>query len=660
MKNPSFSVTALAISALTIVAVFKVVSLRFLPPSEVDRTLTLPNNRSLPAPLIEVGWRSSLEEAAQEAKRKNLGLFVFCLDPTSLQARQWETNLFRESELVRVIRRHFIPVKLLSEQEKYLAGLILPLGRTQTYSLPGVSATALLPDGTLLSHIEVKSTASFVDFKLMRDFLLSAKEQYESATSLFPKPSDLQKKQNVELARLSQQTKSTQFDPTPFYQRLLITTKHPGGGFQIGPFFEFRPAVLRLSNRVWGKQNSDRLIQQTFRIGLFDPLDGGLFRRTMEDGKVDVSRDMMANALALQCLAEYTIQFKSKEGLNWTKEIFRFLKTQPSKLRSIPSDQTADDRSPRYSITQRKMSEFLTSQESDWLTRNLLPADPRFQEFLRPTSRFITTSKEWIGIREKLISKLPKIEPFKIEPSPEVEGYVAARLFQTSRIFEDMEIQAEAIKRSNDVYGSVLSGAYQTDMPLADLLGIVDCSTEDFLATRNQVSLAQAIKVFRVAMGIASIKGSIIPLITGDQSFWKVAGPELSDPGRESITTLYLRLCDTLGQLNPDRKEGASWINRSQQIRNQLAPFLAQTDPHCASLVDQFFREPITVFVSGSVGKASFRELQAAFPTLKVIRPPAGQKTLAPIEVRRWNESIRVTNLAELQKAVENQTPNRS
>lgn len=660
MKNPSFSVTALTVSTLALVAIFKVIALPHLPPSQVDQLETLPNNRSMPAPLIEVGWRSSLEEAAQEAKRKNLGLFVLCIDPTSLQARQWETGLFRESELVRVVRRHFIPVKLKIEDEKYLSSLILPLGRTQTYALPGVSVTALLPDGKLLSHLEVTSANSFIDFKLMREFLLSAKEEYEANTSLFPRLSELHKKQEIELKRVSQPRSDTKFDPQLFYDRLKLSTKNPAAGFKLGPFFEFRPAVLRISNQVFGQKHSQQLIEQTFEIGLFDPIDGGLFRRTMEDGKVDVSRDLMANAFAMQVLAEFTLQFRSRESLQWTREIFRFLKSNSPDLRSIASDQTSDDRSPRYSVTLRKMDAILEPEEKEWLFSNLLKNDPRHQEFLRPEVAFNIGNPEWLKIRAKLQAKLPNITRPKSPTSPEVEGYITARIFQTARIFGDDEMLKEAVARSTNVYGSVLSGAYLTDMPLNDLLGIADCATEDFLATRNQVSLASAIKVFRTAMKVASVNGSTLPMVSGDRAFWQAAAPELCDPGRESLTTLYLRICDTLAHLLPDQAESQSWLQRSATIRKNLAPFLGQAGPQCSSLVDQFTRKPMTIFVDDSVGKAMFREIQAAFPTLRVIRPPLGTKTLSPVELRDGSTATKLVNLAELRLAVEKWVPNRS
>jgi uncharacterized protein YyaL (SSP411 family) len=660
MKNPSFSVTALTVSTLAIVAIFKVVTLPHLPPSQIDQLDTLPNNRTMPAPLIEVGWRSSLEEAAQEAKRRNLGLFVLCIDPTSLQARQWETGLFRESELVRVVRRHFIPVKLKIEDEKYLSSLILPLGRTQTYTLPGVNVTALLPDGKLLSHLELTAANPFIDFKLMREFLLSAKEEYEANTALLPKTSELHKKQEIELRRVIQSQSGSKFDATSFYTRLKLDKKNPAAGFKLGPFFEFRPGVLRIANQKFGKDHAQKLIDQTFQIGLFDPLDGGLFRRTMEDGKVDVSRDIMANAYAMQVLAEFTLQFRSRESLQWTREIFRFLQSNSADLRSIASDQTADDRSPRYSITLRKMEAILDPEEKEWLRTNLLKEDPRHQEFLRPTTAFNTNDPKWLAIRTKLLAKLPTIDRPKSPTSPEVEGYTAARMFQTARLFGDEAILKEAQTRSANVYGQVLSGAYLTDMPLTDLLGIVDCATEDFLATRNQVSLASAIKVFRVAMKVASVNGSNIPMVSGDPAFWQAAAPELCDPGRESLTTIYLRLTDTLAHLLPDRTEAESWLKRSSAIRKSLAPFLSQSGPQCASLVDQFTRKPLTIFVSDSIGKAMFREIQTAFPELRVIRPPLGTKSLAPVELRTETTSTKIANLAELKLAVEKTTLNRS
>jgi len=77
MKNPTFSVTALTIAGLTVVAIAKVLLAPTLPASQVDNYITVANPQRLAAPLIEMGWEENFRDGMTLAQSKDYGVLLF-------------------------------------------------------------------------------------------------------------------------------------------------------------------------------------------------------------------------------------------------------------------------------------------------------------------------------------------------------------------------------------------------------------------------------------------------------------------------------------------------------------------------------------------------------------------------------------------------------
>ncbi len=77
MKNPTFSVTALTIAGLTVVAIAKVLLAPLLPASQVDNYITVANPQRLAAPLIEMEWEENFRDGMTLAQSKDYGVLLF-------------------------------------------------------------------------------------------------------------------------------------------------------------------------------------------------------------------------------------------------------------------------------------------------------------------------------------------------------------------------------------------------------------------------------------------------------------------------------------------------------------------------------------------------------------------------------------------------------
>lgn len=71
----------------------------------------------LAAPAQEIHWRQSYNEARQEAKQKNLPIFMDIGIKNCNPCKQLEATTFRDPAVVKLINTHFIPLKL--DGEKY-------------------------------------------------------------------------------------------------------------------------------------------------------------------------------------------------------------------------------------------------------------------------------------------------------------------------------------------------------------------------------------------------------------------------------------------------------------------------------------------------------------------------------------------------------------
>ena len=500
MKNPTFSVTALTIAGLTVVAIAKVLLAPSLPASQVDNYITVANPQRLAAPFIEMGWEENFRDGMTLAQSKDYGVLLFLVDPTSVEARNLEMNLFREPELVRLVKRNFIPVRINIGSKSDLASMIYPLSKVNQYALPGASVTTMLPTGEVLSHLQITAAKPQLTYQDMRAFLLSSKHAFEETVKVNPSVSAVEQAQRNDHYELLLPPEVKDFGVDKFVSRLRVSSERPLGGFQQGALIEIRPSVLRLLGKRGEARELEQLVGGVKALGLFDLLDGGFFRKITGEGRLDTSKDFMQIAFAAEVFAQLAFQDKGREYAVWAEECARCLVEKTVIARAAESDQAADGRSWRYSMTNRKLSQYLSDSEQAWLKAHMLGEDIFRQEILRPEKPLDLMDPTWLSIRRKLQNQLPSIAVNRIRVTPEVTGYKAARLFRTGKLLANRDVLDHAKRISERVYLPIENRTYRTGRSLGELLGMVDCGLADFLATRDEKGLDAAFLAFEQAM----------------------------------------------------------------------------------------------------------------------------------------------------------------
>ncbi|MEI8282548.1 MAG: hypothetical protein WCG75_09110, partial [Armatimonadota bacterium] len=152
MRKPSFGVTSLAIVTLSIIGALRVIYEPLLPPSPTEHLITVPATEPMPAPIVEIDWKQTMELGIKEAKRKKSGLLIFFVDPSNSYAKQLEIKVFRDPEMARFVNRNFIPVKINLDQYPEWRQVILPVQRLGRFFDPGVELIVARQDGTLVNQ----------------------------------------------------------------------------------------------------------------------------------------------------------------------------------------------------------------------------------------------------------------------------------------------------------------------------------------------------------------------------------------------------------------------------------------------------------------------------------------------------------------------------
>ena len=632
MKNPTFSVTALTIAGLTVVAIAKVLLAPSLPASQVDNYITVANPQRLAAPLIEMGWEENFRDGMTLAQSKDYGVLLFLVDPTSVEARNLEMNLFREPELVRLVKRNFIPVRINIGSNSDLASMIYPLSKVNQYALPGASVTTMLPTGEVLSHLQITAAKPQLTYQDMRAFLLSSKHAFEETVKVNPSVSAVEQTQRNDHYALLLPPEVKDFGVDKFVSRLRVSSERPLGGFQQGALIEIRPSVLRLLGKRGEARELEQLVGGVKALGLFDLLDGGFFRKITGEGRLDTSKDFMQIAFAAEVFAQLAFQDKGREYAVWAEECARCLVEKTVIARAAESDQAADGRSWRYSMTNRKLSQYLSDSEQAWLKAHMLGEDIFRQEILRPEKPLDLMDPTWLSIRRKLQNQLPSIAVNRIRVTPEVTGYKAARLFRTGKLLANRDVLDHAQRISERVYLQIENRTYRTGRSLGELLGMVDCGLADFLATRDEKGLDAAFLAFEQAMKEFRMKGVPYPVLNTKSGPLNLQVPELCDNGRESLMAMYLRMVPILAALHPKSAKATQWIEEYREARDQLIPKVCGGGSQVAGMMDAVALAPKVVFASNSVSDEELIGLIRKLPMETVCRLP---KRLEPSWARK-------------------------
>ena len=608
MKKPSFGVTSFAVLTLSVIGVFRVIYAPLLPSSPTEYLVTVPQTEPLPAPIVEINWRRTIEDGRVEAKRRKLGLFIMFLDPASFYAKEIEVKIFRDPEMARFVNRNFVPVKVNLDQYPEWGQAILPLQRLVRYYDPGVELVVTTQDGTLVDRYGIDDPFQYNGIETVLPFLIKAKTTMSEGLSALDSEKSLKSLQASDASKL----KMAEAEPIPAYSDFSLVLQRE---LNLGPNGSLVPGSTKISGmalRTLAKLGKLPLaaltVEQLAKTPLYDVIDGGFFREAKVDPSsviVDTSKSTRNNALSALVIAQISCARNNRElkalAIDIGNGILTELVAGDSMSASRLNDQENDLRSRRSSLTNRRLSETLTSAEQKSLLTFVTRSKSNSQDIGSFLSLSALTNPIFIHVRQTLREKI-RYSPGLSEPDHiSVDGYVAARLFDIFRYTGDSRFLKKARELAEQVYSAQKDGVVAKVFGnrefgpgwLGSYLAVADCGLSNYAATgeiyplRNgELAMKSAIAKFRDPQTGLLDNTAVNPLSIFEFSS---AIPDLADRGRESLNSQALRLAYHYSVTAETEESRSEFFDFAQSVMVRLDSVMHHANSTASGFYDAAF-----------------------------------------------------------------------
>jgi len=594
MHKPPFTVVAGVVVFLSMLGIARVAVEKSLTPSGVAGILAKP-------PVISnasIRWRIYNEDLVLEAKRTQKPMFLCFVAPYSWYAASNAARFSNSPETSRLANRRFLNAKVDLGERPDLETIFLPLGRTQFFVVSDLTMLVVDSDGTLVDYLLSTTPSQAIGPELVAGFLQRALGQIERRRkdhSFVTRAEEVRLQDARRLAAKSAMGLPSFIDAG---ERLEQSVEPRTGLLEFGGMYRVAPSAFRFGmrrNAPWAKQ----ALEKTIRSNLFDLVDGGFFRiaRAGESPLVDTSKRTLGNAAMLEVLAMATKQYgpdpfdyayvRTLDGL--LNDLFRSETFGVCRV----SDQTLDARSPRSTITFRKIARLENAEHRTILSRLLTSTKTGPQGLLR-----LPDEGPPAGL-DAALSDYRKVGP----PSPpishpgrvDVVMYSFARLLRAARYRGDQDLvfsigsaldrllTEEAVLETPPMFFGGESGSF-----VGSGLAIADACLADYVCTGRLESLEKGKRALnsviarfwdeRRAYIAANLLDPVLPIL-GEQ-------PSLSDADAESWTAVSLRLLRDYGYLYSNTPEGKGYLSVGNRLLTHLSGALNETRLVTAAFFD--------------------------------------------------------------------------
>lgn len=604
MRKPAFKVTAGAIITLTLIGVFRVIYEPLLPPSPTEYILTLPASEHLAAPIVEINWKQTIEEAQVDAKRRKLGILIFFVDPSDMYAKKIELSVFRDPEVCRVVNRNFVAVKINLDKYPEWFQAISPIQRLGRYLDPGADLVVTTQDGTLIDHLGIESPFQYLGHESILPFLIKC-QRLVTQPNLATPGEDLESLQAKEIESLS----LAPAEPVPSIDEYIVALKKDvlsdtervfkGGSTK------FRPMAFRVLAKNGQDEIAANRVRELLLSPLYDPLDGGFFREARSAAGItiiDTSKSAPANALSSVVIAQLACARRDPQlkgvALDIGNEVMTEFSDGDSFCAARLNDQTEDMRSRRSSLTIQRLASILTSAETRTFLSFVTKDKSDGQDLVTLTGLDVLRNPEFLRLRSKIKENLGYTPGLSEPDQIAVDGYVAARLFDLYRYTDDVRFLNRAKQISEQVYAALsedsvarVYGNRQLGPGwLGTYLAVADCGLSDYAATgtiyplRNgEKALKLAIKMFKDPKSGLLVNVPADPLATFR---FTPSIPDLADRGREGLNSQAIRLAYHYSTVAEDPASQAEIAAFAQGVTVRLNWIMKKADSSAAGYYD--------------------------------------------------------------------------
>jgi hypothetical protein len=559
MRKPSFTVTTCAIVALALIGVFRVIYEPLLPPSPTEDIVSVPSSEPVPAPIVEINWRRTLEEGHAEAKRRKIGMFIFFIDPSSYYGKQLELDTLRDPEVARFINRNFAAVKVNLDQYPEWAQAILPIQRLGRSLEPGIDLVVTDSDGKLIDHYIIAEPFQFFGPEVILPFFIGCQQLLAKSSEGQGDDQNLQAKQSGETrALILAEGKPLPSFPT-FLSNLRNDIKSTHDGVLNNGSVKFRPMAIQLLAKTGEAEFARSQVLDIVKSPLYDVLDGGFFReaRTGANTLIDTSKSSTLNALSATVVAQLSCSLNDSSLMTLAKDIGDNVMTEFAEGDSICAsrlnDEGIDLRSKRSSLTTKRLDAILTGDEINQFLRFATKQNSPAQDIASLIDLDGLADPEFKRIRMKLRQGLGYTPGLSEPDHIAVDGYVAARLFELFRYSKDERYLNKAKDLARQVYAAIgkdsLARIYGNRQLGAGWLGtylsVADCGLANFAATGEIYALRNGEKALTLALDKFKDANTGLlfnaPPIEAGFAFTP-SFPDLADRGREALNSQAIRL----------------------------------------------------------------------------------------------------------------------
>lgn len=584
MQNPKFGVTAFTATVLTIICVGKVLLYPYLPPSATEKLVTIDQRKAPPAAAVELRWQTTPAKAVQEATKLRKALLWVIIDPRDTNARDLETVALRDPEVVRLINRYFVPVKLNAEDHPEAERLIFPLGRLQTYLRPGATVLVSTTAGRLIGMIRPRGADDRLSTPVVLLQLLGIKKVLDRQLLNPETVLELDAFASAESQKLLELVPGDLARPEAIVEAIQKSQVPKYGGFNSNGYCELRPSALNLLLELGRADLVSQSIELFCRSAGYDVVGGGIFDG-IEMGKPHrtiASKSVLTNIALAETLAKTSALTNNSKMTMLLDDVLgsveREFMTGPNLFEGRFSDVQESGLSPHFSLTGSRVDSLLTPTEAEWVRRHLLTT-PVQKDYIGRLDRIeLLSEPKLTEIRRKLVPDSSVAAQHTKENRSYVVGFVCARLLRIYQVTRNPKALA-LFRRLQPTLKGCFDGAtvYRiSNTPssgngwLGSYLAISDALLEQHLVLgeRSAINAAQAILKRTLSLFGTSHSDWLTVTVDGSSPIPGVSGlmPDLFDPGYESTTAMAIRVMHRAGSILPDESLAGELTSRASQV----------------------------------------------------------------------------------------------
>ena len=495
--------------------------------------------------------------------------------PWSLLGRKIDGDAFEDDLVSSLLAEDFVCVRVDGMHHPDWLNALMPIQRLTKHLTTGCQLWILDPQGRAVDLIGQADANQQFDHVSLVGLLEKAEERY-SDLAFKAEGQGMPEFQLQDAALIRNTSTFSPPDYAGFDQYLRDAINPTYGGFPIGELQAMYPTAWQFQLELGDYNGLTRSIMPILQSPLHDAIDGGFYRASSSVDCRNIEFDKLTtrNAEMLQLLAEIGQLLPDANCTETAKHVWNYLAQDAYRGDSFATcrvgDEIADGRSEHSSFSPARLRTLLSSEDRAWARAHLglvVATNPLMTPFPVSLADFTRDSQTLERITRILESATGPPEKFAGLGLLATEGYTAARMVQTARIWRDPVRLNLALDRVDSLsqfeyeYSFVVPNLYSvTDQPvLPDYLAYADAEIEEYFATGRVVSFEKGLARLQRAFDTFSTSDSgsyrMGPAIGSPRDVPGIDVPEIADNTDESCTAQIIRLCFEYGRLlgNTDR-----------------------------------------------------------------------------------------------------------